>query len=325
MQEIEEDKIRNDIFDEDESDIVSEVDTENQHIESSEIQVYSGEELNEVELYHMTSRKKTRIILVLGPVGSGKTTFEAMMYMQFLKNVDDDILFSGSRTLIGFEKIAKALKASSGESSVKEPRTPNNGQKGFLHLNLWNKKAGRTENIVLSNISGEVFQNCNSNVSNLENELDLISIADRILLFIDGEALINIRRRDNAINQTKMMIRTIKSSQKMFRSKMRIDIVISKNDLIYNAVSNQENIKIFIDSLESRFDEFQLDFTINFYWIEAMKYTKIVDKQKSKSLMDLLKVWVSEETINDYKENQIECLRNMKDGFNKYSERIINE
>ena len=42
---------------------------------SNEYKLPSGDALNEKELYLLTAKKDTRIIYVLGPVGSGKTTF----------------------------------------------------------------------------------------------------------------------------------------------------------------------------------------------------------------------------------------------------------
>ena len=90
---------------------------------SNDYKLSSGDALNEKELYLLTAKKDTRIIYVLGPAGSGKTTFETMLYASFLKKMNEDLAFAGSETLLGFEERLNYLRVISGNSNAKMERT----------------------------------------------------------------------------------------------------------------------------------------------------------------------------------------------------------
>ncbi len=159
------DNLEQDIFDDSDKDI--EVSSDEEKLESDDYMLSLGQALNEKELYRLSSKVPTRIIYVLGPVGSGKTTFESMLYAFFLKNIDEDLLFAGSETLVGFEERLNYLRIKSGNSDAQMERTNKDERRCFLHLNLLDTKSNYHYNLVFSDISGETFENCNSNRANM--------------------------------------------------------------------------------------------------------------------------------------------------------------
>lgn len=77
------DNLEQDIFNDSDKDL--EVNFEGEKVEADDYMLSLGKALNEKELYRLSSKVPMRIIYVLGPVRSGKTTFESMLYAFFLK------------------------------------------------------------------------------------------------------------------------------------------------------------------------------------------------------------------------------------------------
>lgn len=310
------DILNQDIFD----DINTELKIElmDEEFSSDDYILSSGQALNENELYQLTARTKTRIIYVLGPVGSGKTTFESMLYAFFLKNIDQNFLFAGSETLVGFEERLNNLRTKSGNSNAQMERTNKSELRCFLHLNLLDLNLNCYHNIVFSDMSGETFENCNSNRSNMEQDLPYLDIAQNVVLFMDGETLLDKSERHGSVMKIKSFLKTFKSS-KLYNKKTNIDIIISKNDIIYEKTRQERND--FIDHIEKQFDAFVEDFNINFYRIEAINGTSIKDDEKSVKLIDLLKCWISNSSdeIND--SDYSKKSKMIHNDFNRFGER----
>lgn len=310
------DILNQDIFD----DINTELEIElmDEEFSSDDYILSSGRALNENELYQLTARTKTRIIYVLGPVGSGKTTFESMLYAFFLKNIDQNLLFAGSETLVGFEERLNNLRTKSGNSNAQMERTNKSERRCFLHLNLLDLNLNCYHNIVFSDMSGETFENCNSNRSNMEQDLPYLDIAQNVVLFMDGEALLDKSERQGSVMKIKSFLKTFKSS-KLYNKKTNIDIIISKNDIIYEKTRQERND--FIDHIEEQFNALVEDFNINFYRIEAINGTSIKDDEKSIKLIDLLKCWISncsDEIIESDYSKESKMIHN---DFNRFGER----
>lgn len=279
-----------------------------------------GIALNDSELYRLSTRKKIKLIYVLGPVDSGKTTFEAMLYAHFLKKIDDEILFSGSETLVGFEDRLNSLRTKSGTSDVDMPRTPKDERRTYLHLEVYDKGLKEKFSIVLSDTSGEAFEESKSNVAYLQQKLPYLDMAERVVLFLDGKSLIDNTLRHNAVNKLKMLLRTIKSSN-LCKSGLKVDIIISKNDCIFEK-KDDENAKSFIDNIPNNFAEFKESYDIKFYRIEAINDFKITDVNNSTPLIDLIKHWIKEERFNSCEFSELEeNTATFINEFNKYGGR----
>lgn len=275
----------------------------------------SGDALDEEELYLLTAKKSTRIIYVLGPVGSGKTTFESMIYECFLKNIDDELLFAGSETLLGFEQRLNNLRVVSGNSSAKMERT--NIQERHCFLQLYLKDKQENYSVVFSDISGEIFERCVANKTNMEEDLKNLDLAQNIVLFIDGEALLDKARRHGAVSQLRTFLQTLKSSD-LYSHGCNIDIVISKNDIIYE--KNKEISDSFIDDIHDKFSDLKDDYIFRFYRIEALNGNSISDST-STSLLQLLKIWLNMDSMKGKRNMSEPKIRELQNEFNRYGEK----
>lgn len=275
----------------------------------------SGDALDEEELYLLTAKKSTRIIYVLGPVGSGKTTFESMIYECFLKNIDDELMFAGSETLLGFEQRLNNLRVVSGNSTAKMERT--NIQERHCFLQLYLKDKQENYSVVFSDISGEIFERCVANKTNMEEDLKNLDLAQNIVLFIDGEALLDKSRRQGAVSQLRIFLQTLKSSD-LYSHGCNIDIVISKNDVIYE--KNKGICDSFIDNIHDKFSDLKDDYIFRFYRIEALNGNSISDST-STSLLQLLKIWLNMDSIKGKRNMSEPKIRELQNEFNRYGEK----
>ena len=309
------DNLEQDIFNDSDKDL--EVNFEGEKVEADDYMLSLGKALNEKELYRLSSKVPMRIIYVLGPVRSGKTTFESMLYAFFLKNIDKKILFAGSETLVGFEERLNYLRIKSGNSDAQMERTNKDERRCFLHLNLLDVKLNYHYNLVFSDISGETFENCNSNRANMEQDLPCLDMAKNIVLFMDGESLLDNSERQGSVMKIKCFLKTFKSSR-FYNGKPNIDIFISKNDVIYDKTKQDKND--FIDNIENQFRSFEKDFFINYFRIEAINGSCIMDTENSIELIDLLKYWITNRN-EEMKEISNKVAKDIHNDFNRFGER----
>ena len=83
--------VKEDIFEEN-SGLEEKQDSAVDAISEKEISLPLGVALNNEGLYRLASKKKIDFICIMGPVGSGKTTFQAMLYGLFLREVNDNLI-----------------------------------------------------------------------------------------------------------------------------------------------------------------------------------------------------------------------------------------
>lgn len=275
----------------------------------------SGDALDEEELYLLTARRNTRIIYVLGPVGSGKTTFESMLYDCFLRNIDEELLFAGSETLQGYEERLNNLRVVSGSSEAKMQRTKLEEKHCFLQLYL--KSKHDQYSVVFADVSGELFDQCVANRTNMETNLRNLELAQNIVLFIDGEALIDKAKRQGAVSKLRTFLQTLKSSD-LYSFGRRVDIIISKNDIIHEKARECEDR--FIENINNKFSDLMDDYMIRFYRIEALNGNNTND-EKSTQLLQLLKIWLNTDDIKS-KENVGGAKKiKLRNEFNRYGEK----
>ena len=275
-----------------------------------------GEALNDKALYKLSSQKDIDLICILGPTACGKTTFEAMVYSMFLRQINDDVLFSGSETIIGFEALLNYIRANSGKSKVDMPRTPKNPQ--FYHLELLYRPFNEKRDLIFADVAGELFKVCKANKDSLDKEIPFLEMAKNIAIFIDGEKLLDSHLRHSAILDAQSMLRTIRSSSQ-FRSGMNIDIVISKNDKIADKKDDVKTMSM-IENIANQFKAFKDDFNLEIFRIQALNdYCSKID-ESSTSLINMLEYWLKEKRCaGDEKRVQHSDIQ-VKSCFNRFME-----
>ncbi len=202
----------------------------------------SGEALNIHDIEKMILRHKIKLVSIIGDRKSGKSTLIGTLYDKFSDGTFGSYAFSGSRTLVGFDKLSFYTRA---ESGVKEPDTIRTSiEEGlkFFHLELtdsstWDSKS----HLVISDRAGEVYKDARAN-TNLLSELNEIRMCLTLVILLDGEMIVDIAKKNNAFAAVRQTLRAL-SDIGAIGSSSNVQIVASKFDLVVKHANSAELIK----------------------------------------------------------------------------------
>ena len=123
---------------------------------------WSGGVLGLADLGFVAGRKKPTVLAIMGPQNAGKTTLLGAWYLLLGRGaVPDDLRFSGSCSLAGWEALAGSLRWEPGSippsfpphTSSRSTRVP-----GLLHL-AFKRGVGHRRDFVMTDAPGEWFRN----------------------------------------------------------------------------------------------------------------------------------------------------------------------
>ena len=251
-------------------------------------QINSGEALNSSDIYRIAAKESTRMIVLVGPVASGKTTMETSLYQLFQNSPVNDFCFAGSYSLQGFEQRAFYTRIKSKGNEPTTQRTSLEDNQAFLHIRLWNRNNNVISNLILADISGEAFTNHIGQVDEAKISFPFIERADYVVGIIDGEKLCNKKTRNSIVSEMIEMIRTFWDAE-LITDGCVLQIVFSKFDLF----SRVENHNLILEKIKqqivARLSELFMD--IEYYNVAAMPST-IDEFSVGYGLEDLLQGWV---------------------------------
>ena len=189
--------------------------------------LFSGEALDRARATDLARRRPHRVMLLLGPHDSGKTTLLASMHELFQKGEVGVYSWAGSKTYLAFEQRCHLARAASMRKRAHTTRTRR--EIDYLHLAL--RRTDLTEptiDFLLPDISGELFDEALDSNAGFK-ELGLIGRADRVALLVDGERLTSDERHV-VVNQTLGFVRAAIEAH-VFDSTTTLDLVFTKADL----------------------------------------------------------------------------------------------
>ena len=161
---------------------------------------WSGGVLGLADLGFVAGRRKPIVLAVMGPQNAGKTTLLGAWYLLLGRGFrpDDDLRFSGSCSLAGWEVVASPLRWEPGSipptfpphTSSRSARIP-----GLLHL-AFKRDDGRRRDFVMTDAPGEWFRKwaVNRETPEAEGARWAAEHADAFLLVADREALAGSER-----------------------------------------------------------------------------------------------------------------------------------
>ena len=251
-------------------------------------QINSGEALNSNDIYRIAAKESTRMIVLVGPVASGKTTMETSLYQLFQNSPVNDFCFAGSYSLQGFEQRAFYTRIKSKGNEPTTQRTSLEDNQAFLHIRLWNRNNNVISNLVLADISGEAFTNHIGQVDEAKISFPFIERADYVVGIIDGEKLCNKKTRNSIVSETIEMIRTFWDAE-LITDGCVLQIVFSKFDLFSKVENHDLILEKIKQQIVARLSELFMD--IEYYNVAAMPST-IDEFSVGYGLEDLLQGWV---------------------------------
>ena len=174
---------------------------------------WSGGVLGLADLGFIAGRNKPMVLAIMGPQNAGKTTLLAAWYLLLGRGFrpDDELRFSGSYSLAGWETVASFLRWKPG--SIKPAFPPHTSSRsgrmpGLLHVAF--KRDDDCRDYVMTDAPGEWFRKwaVNRETPNAEGARWAAEHADAFLLIADREALAG-RERGVARTDIRLLARRL--------------------------------------------------------------------------------------------------------------------
>ena len=259
--------------------------------DSPSLALPSGNALTVEEGHQLTSECAAKLVVLMGMVESGKTTVLAELYERFCVGPFAGCVFAGSKTLIGFERICYLSRAVSQRDVEDTDRTKRGTDNNLLHLDLVVRGTGRRQRLLISDLSGELFE-----AATASNEgvyaIPYLRRADHIVLFADAEKLGNTSERQHLLNQLLVLIRACTEESRISPS-CRVTVVVSRHDLLPTEID-----PVFIESIEARIRR-----RTDEYFDEPARFMELAARPLSGpahayGLAELIGGWLHEPTVS---------------------------
>ena len=234
-----------------------------------------GEALSIQDTYFVTAKERTKLIIVVGPSESGKTTLETSLYQMFLNGQLNRYYFAGSKTLQGYEERAFFTRISSGRTKPDTPRTSSGIQEQFLHMRIYDVESEAYCNLLFADIAGEDYEDCIANIEEMKKRFPYFKNADFFVVLLDGAQMGNKAKQRSVPENLKQMFRTIVDAD-LCKKESVLQIVTSKYDLIDREDENSKDTLSYLSRIEVRLKQYfkQYFTTVEFVNIAAMPKVK---------------------------------------------------
>jgi len=173
--------------------------------------------------------RNARVIAIIGPKGSGKTSLIASLYDLFQEGSVEGAEYARSETLHAFELACHDARAASRRSEPDMERTPL-GEVRFYHLDLAGGPAGSRLALLMGDRAGEEYRSAADDVANLP-PFPEIARADTITVLVDGQRLLDAGARHNLRSEIIMMLQAFLDGG-VLRASQRLVVVLTKFDAI---------------------------------------------------------------------------------------------
>jgi hypothetical protein len=193
--------------------------------------VPGGNILNIDEATDILCSGPSRVVSLIGPKESGKTTLSLSIYEAFQHAPFGRWSFAGSLTLPAFEERCHLSRAKCGMTIPDTHRTSISDGLGFLHLAIHSIKTGRIE-LLISDRSGETYTMAADHKEDCDTLYE-ISRADLVLFLVDGKKLASDER--HGVKHDTIMLATALFEGGTLNKRQHIGIVLTKYDLVLSS------------------------------------------------------------------------------------------
>jgi len=196
----------------------------------------SGKALEAVEANELLAEEGGEIVVIAGEAESGKTTLLTVLFALLRAGQLGPYSFSGSSTLLGFERRAFFASTSSFSSEEDTERTRNITDEGeLLHLMLriQEEEVNQRLQVFLTDIPGEKFEKVRHNTAAAES-VGLLRHADKLLILADGERVAGDEYQ-TAGAEVRQLLGAILASE-MLPEDIEIGLVLTKFDWMVEGI-----------------------------------------------------------------------------------------
>lgn len=215
-------------------------------------QFHSGEKLSIEEASAILHDRSAHVVCCAGAQASGKTTFLARIGEQFRLGPVGQLLFAGSLTLCGFERVSWLATVAGAVGRPDTPRTRRAENDRFLHLAVREGDSPICRDLLITDLAGETFPVAVGSEEFCGSLRGLLR-SDVIVLFLDCERLVNANARhaeqDNALGFLRRVLQVKRQPQET-----RVQVVFSRWDYVTSSEDSAKHTG-YCESLEARFRE----------------------------------------------------------------------
>jgi hypothetical protein len=189
----------------------------------------SGGALNGTSALAVTLANLTRLVVVAGPVNTGKTTLLASLYERFHYGPFAKCVFSGSTTLVAFEERTHLARRASGRDTPDTKRTPFSSDLAMLHLALKHDDLPEATHLLFTDISGETFRLAADSTDECQR-LTFLRRADHLAILIDSANVLDPRLRQEVFTGCEGLLRSCLDGS-MLDVTAQVELVLTKWDV----------------------------------------------------------------------------------------------
>ena len=193
------------------------------------IRLRSADALTALQTSEVLGAGEARIVAILGPRNSGKTSLIASVYELFQQAPVAGVEFSRSRTLHAFERASHDTRSASRRREPDMNRTARGGVR-FYHLEVGGGDAGDGVALVLGDRSGEEYREVADDASVAATFSEVVR-ADSLTVLIDGERLLDTGARHNLRSDIVLMLQALHDGDGL-RPGTRLTLVLTKLDAV---------------------------------------------------------------------------------------------
>jgi energy-coupling factor transporter ATP-binding protein EcfA2 len=249
----------------------------------------SAETLNLEGASAVLRQGKARVVAVLGPSDSGKTSLIASLYDLFQQGPVDGIEFARSRTLHAFEETCHNARAASRRGEPEQNRTPY-GDVHFYHIEIGGLSEEGHISLLLGDRAGEEYMAAADNLSVVAGFAE-VPRADVLTVLVDGERLVDTKSRHNLRSDIRMVLQAMHDGEALITG-IRLALVLTKLD----AVSSSEHRERALNDFRVLTEEIQRLFgdtlaEVEPFHVAASPKSPIL--QRGTGVSSLLKFWLS--------------------------------
>ena len=253
------------------------------------LSLHSGETLDHAEASTLQRRRRSRVIGMIAPNDAGKTSLIACVFDLLQVGSIDGIGFSGSSTLIGFEKACHDAREASRRPLPHMERTTVGVDAKFFHLDL---RDARDElvSLFVGDRSGEDYLAATDEVSRAGEFFELRR-ADTVALLANGRHLVEPEFRHQAKAMTFQVVDALIESGAI-RSGCRLAIVLTKQDAILASARSQIAARDFNEVAAAIVDRHQDYFAEIRTFVVAASPTDVSKVARGEGVAALLRYWL---------------------------------
>jgi hypothetical protein len=183
--------------------------------------------LSNREIDAILSARRSKFIVVVGGVESGKTSLLASVFHGLLGGEFAGQRFEHSSSLPALSRMLWYITVQSRQSQPNLPRTVRVEGYAGVHLRL--READRSQDLVFSDVSGEIFDEARRSPEGAEQS-SYIARADAVALLIDGAKVAEPGLRDVEYNDLSTVVKRLQDCGYL-KSSVPLAVVFTKIDL----------------------------------------------------------------------------------------------